>query len=116
MSAMKKTCSVFDQLRGAASYLVRWNHGCDEHPCRVRGADCPCHEAWLDQSDLKQSGIRVIGVINKNDQLNHVGLFATELKNALQQTTPHNEIKTSIQTCNRSSNKNQELIQLRKLK
>lgn len=37
----------------ASSYLVRWNHGCDENPCKVGGVDCPYHEAWLDQSDLR---------------------------------------------------------------
>lgn len=35
------------------SYLVRWTHGCDEHPCKVCGADCLYHEAWLAQSDLR---------------------------------------------------------------
>lgn len=46
---IKKLC------QRTASYLVRWNHECDEHPCRACGVDYPYHEAWLDLSDLKQS-------------------------------------------------------------
>lgn len=45
-----------DLLLILSSYLERWSHGCDEHLCKVCGADCPCHEAWLDQSDLRARG------------------------------------------------------------
>lgn len=50
-----KTISLVFYIE-VSSYLVRWNHGCDVNPCKVCGVDCPYHEAWLDQSDLRQSG------------------------------------------------------------
>lgn len=42
-------------VRATETHPARWSHGCDERLCRVCGVDCPCHEAWLDQSDLKHS-------------------------------------------------------------
>lgn len=53
MDDLKWRKNRISRLDEASSYLVRWSHGCGEHPCKMCGEDCPYHEAWLAQSDLR---------------------------------------------------------------